>query len=182
MEEKDTGSSIGTEMNAESALQYICSLVSHTRPVNITAEHRIAYRVLRDSLNPCEDLLFDNNIPFANLYINNLILLTNRFDVNIDNPIPQRELHRIMVQPFHIGVERLTSGMNDRLRNNLLDSIGYPNDKHPLMLNELEKEKILANLEKQLGLSCNYNAFMGNPWSTEEVDKGLKSTITKILA
>ena len=30
MEEKDTGSSIGTEMNAESALQYICSLVSHT--------------------------------------------------------------------------------------------------------------------------------------------------------
>tara|TARA_R110000744_G_scaffold97100_1_gene187663 strand:- start:20343 stop:20708 length:366 start_codon:yes stop_codon:yes gene_type:complete len=117
MENKNTGSLIGSAMNAESALQHICSLVSQTRLVNITPEHRSAYRVLKQTLNPNEDLLFDNNIPFANLYINNLNLLTNRYDVNIDNPIPQRELHRIINQPFHVEVEQLTAGMNDRLRS-----------------------------------------------------------------
>ena len=182
MENKDTCSLIGTVMNTESALQHIHSLVSQTRLVNITLEHKRAYRVLHQTINPSEDLLFDNNIPFANLYAHNLIQLANRYNVNIDNPILQRELHRIIDQPFHVSVELLATNMNDRLRSDLLDSIGYPNDKHPLMLNELEKEKILANLEKQLGLSCNYDAFMGNPWSTEEVDRGLKSAITKILA
>ena len=175
MENKDTA------MNAESALQYICSLVSHTRPVNISEEHRRAYRVLRDSLNPCEDLLFDNNIPFANLYTHSLIQLANRYNINIDNPILQRELHRIIYQPFHNGVERLATNMNDRSRNKLLDSIGYPNSKHPNMLSNQERDEIFSNLKNSLALTCNYDVFMGNPWSVEEVDHGLKSSIKKIL-
>ena len=137
---------------------------------------------LDNALNPDKDKLFNNNLPFAKLYVHNLGVFMKNYNVNIDNPIPHRELNNILKQPFNLVVENLTSQMNDKLRSDLLDSIGYPNDKHPLMLNELEKEKILANLEKQIGLSCNYDAFMGNPWSTEEVEKGLKSTITKILA
>ena len=171
-----------TAMNAESALQYIYSLVSDTRPVNITAEHRRAYRVLRDSLNPSEDLLFDNNRPFANLYTHSIIQLANKYNVNIDNPLLQRELHQIIDPPFHVGVERLTTNMNDRLRNNLLDSIGYPNSKHPKMLTNQERDEIFSNLKNSLALTCNHDVFMGNPWSVEEVDKGLRSSINKILA
>lgn len=137
---------------------------------------------LDNVLSPDIDKLLTNNLPFANLYTYSLGKLMDKYNVSIHSPIPHRELHRIINQPFHVSVELLATNMNDRLRSDLLDSIGYPNDKHPLMLNELEKEKILANLEKQLGLSCNYDAFMGNPWSTEEVDRGLKSAITKILA
>ena len=169
-----------TAMNVESALNYICSLVSETRSVDITEEHRRAYRVLRDSLYPSEDLLFANNRPFANLYTHSIIQLANRYDVNIDDPLLRRELHQIIDQPFHIGVERLTTNMNDRMRNKLLDPI-YPMSKFFKTLTIQERDEIFSNLEKSLKLSCNHDAFMGKSWSYEEVDRGLKSSIKKIL-
>lgn len=180
MENMHTKSLLGTTMSTESALLYLRSLVSETRPVNITPEHKIAYRVLEQTIHPSEHLLFDNNRPFANLYIYSAIQLANRYDVNIDDPLLRRELHQIIDQPFHIGVERLTTNMNDRMRNKLLDPI-YPMSKFFKTLTFQERNEINSNLEKSLKLSCNHDAFMGKSWSYEEVDRGLKSSIKKIL-
>ncbi|WP_282113039.1 hypothetical protein [Maribacter stanieri] len=180
MENMHTESLLGTRMNIESALLFIRSLVSETRPVNITPEHKMAYRVLEQTIYPSEDLLFDNNRPFANLYTHCSIQFANRYNVNIDDPLLQRELHRIIDQPFHIGVERLTSNMNDRMRNKLLDPI-YPMSKFFKTLTIQERDEIFSNLEKSLKLSCNHDAFMGKSWSYEEVDRGLKSSIKKVL-
>ncbi|MGO4917896.1 hypothetical protein [Maribacter spongiicola] len=167
-------------MNVESALHFICSLVSDTRPVLITEDHRIAYKVLRDSLYPSEDLLLDNNRPFANLYIYSAIQLANRYDVNIDDPLLRRELHQIIDQPFHIGLERLTTNMNDRMKNKLLDPI-YPMSKFFRTLTIQENDEIFSNLIKSLELTCNHDAFMGKSWSYEEVERGVRSSIIKIL-
>ncbi|MDF4201819.1 hypothetical protein PXD56_02560 [Maribacter sp. SA7] len=137
---------------------------------------------LDNALSPDKDKLFYTNLLFAKLYVHSLGVYMKKYNTNIDNRIPHRELNGILKQPYSLIVENLTSQMNDKLRFDLLESIGYKNDMHPQMLSELEKEKIISNLEKQLGLSCNYDAFMGNPWSVQEVNKGLSSTITQILA
>lgn len=170
-----------TAMNVESALNYICSLVSETRPVDITAEHRIAYKVLRDSLYPSEDLLFDNNRPFANLYIYSAIQLANRYNVNIDSRLLLRELGQIIDQPFHVGVERLVSNMNDRMSFDLLEINGFPKNLHPLTPTIRERDEMSSNLIKSLELACNHDAFMGKSWSYEEVERGVRSSIIKIL-
>ncbi|MDO1513279.1 hypothetical protein Q2T41_11490 [Maribacter confluentis] len=127
------------------------------------------------------DQVINNNLPLANLYTYTLEKLLNKYNVNIDNAIPHRELHHIISQPFQVGVEQLTASMNDRLRADLLDSVGYPNNKHPQMLSKLERDKILLKLEKSLRLSGNHEIFMGNPWSISEVEHGLKLSIKEIL-
>ena len=174
MENKDTA------MNVESALNYICSLVSATRPVDITAEHRMAYGVLRDTLYPSADLLFANNRPFANLYTHSIIQLANRYNVNVHSRLLQRELGQIIDQPFHIGVERLTTNMNDRMRDELLEPI-YPMNKFFSTLKIQVKDEIFSNLKKSLKLTCNNDAFMSEPYSVQEVDQGLRSSIKKVL-
>ncbi|CAN0606727.1 unnamed protein product [Ectocarpus sp. 12 AP-2014] len=125
--------------------------------------------------------VINNNLPLANLYTYTLEMLLNRYNVNIDNAIPHRELCHIMSQPFQVGVEQLTSNMNDRLRANLLDLVEYPNNKHPQTLSKLERDKIFLKLEKSLRLSCNHDIFMGNPWSISEVEHVLKLSIKEIL-
>jgi len=182
MENMDTRSLLRTTMSTESALLHMRSLVSEIHPVNITPEHKMAYRVLEQTIHPSEDLLLENNRPFANLYVHCSIQLANRLNVNIDNPILQKELHRIIDQPFHIGVEQLAINMNDRLRNNLLESTGYPNQKHPQMLTIKERDEIFSNLKNSLALTGNRDVLMGNPWRVQEVDNGIRSSIKKILA
>ena len=180
MENKHTNSLMGAAMSAESALLNIRSLVSHTRPVNITPEHKMAYRVIEQTMHPSEDLLFENNRPFANLYTHSIIQLANRYNVNVHSRLLQRELGQIIDQPFHIGVERLTTNMNDRMRDELLEPI-YPMNKFFRTLTIQEKDEIFSNLEKSLKLTCNNDAFMSEPWSVQEVDHGLRSSIKKIL-
>jgi len=180
MENMCTRSFLKTTMSTESALLHMRSLVSEIYPVNITPEHKMAYKVLEQTIYPNEDLLLENNRPFANLYVHSSIQLANRYNVNIDSRLLQRELGQIIDQPFHIGVERLTTNMNDRMRDKLLDTI-YPMSKFSKTLKIQEKDEILANLKKSLKLSCNNDAFMGDSWSFQEVDHGLRSSIKKIL-
>jgi hypothetical protein len=169
-------------MTLEKALEHIKYLVSHDTPVQITPTHKKAFTVIKDSVNPDEDKLFNDNLLFGKLYAHNLGLLMDRFDTNIDNAIPHRELHRILNLPFNLIVEILTSKMNDRLRYDLLESVGFNKQKHPNMLTRFERENIFSKLEELLAITCNYEVFMGNPWSSEEVSQGIKSTILKILA
>jgi len=127
-----------------------------------------------------KDELLKNNLPLANLYTYTLERLLSKYNVNIDSAIPHIELYQIMNKPFHVSVEQLTSSMNERLRGDLLDLVHYPNWKHPLSLTNQERDKVFSNLEKSLRLSSNEDIFMGNPWSIQEVDYGLISSIKKI--
>ena len=135
-----------------------------------------------DALNFDKDVLFKNNMAFAKLYVTCLGLYIKKYNTYIHNPIPHKELNRIIAQPYQQVIEDFTSQQNDKLRFDLLEAAGYKNDKHPQMLNEVEKEKIISDLEKKLKLSRNHDIWMGKAWSVEEMENGLSLTIEKLLA
>lgn len=137
---------------------------------------------LDSTLNFYKNKLFKNKLAFAKLYVNSLGFYIKKYNTHIHDPIPHKELNRIIAQPYQQVIEDFTSQQNDKLRFDLLEAVGYKNDKHPQMLSEVEKEKIISNLEKKLKLSRNHDIWMGKAWSAEEMENGLSLTIEKILA
>lgn len=137
---------------------------------------------LNNAINFDKDKLFNSNLPFAKLYVITLDLYLKKYNTNIHDPIPHKELNRLIDQPYQHIVENFTTQLNNKLRFDLIESAGYEKDKHPIMLSDAEKENIISNLKKKLELSCNHDIWMGKAWNTKEVEKRLRSTIEKILA
>ena len=140
-----------------------------------------ALNTLVDYFNEFENNRFKNNIPFAKLYAFTIGELLNRYDTTIDNPIVHQEINRILRNPFEHIAEKIASEMNFRLRYRLLEAAGCDLNKHPAAVPLLAREQTLSNLEKLLQHESNKNFFLGDAWTSKEIEEGIKYQLKNLL-
>lgn len=167
-------------MTLDKAVRHIIWRFQGNTPIKINSEDRLALNRIIDHLNEEQESNFKNNIHFAKLYVFSLNHFLNKFDTTIDNPIPHKELDKLLHLPFNYFISDLTHSMNQRIRYQILKNAGCNLDIHPRMKSKEESSRNLKNLEKILAIRNNYRFFMNGAWTEEEIEKGIKSKL-KIL-
>ncbi|MRX65759.1 hypothetical protein [Maribacter luteus] len=159
-------------MNLNQAIEHLSIRLQGTH-LEVNNQDKNAFNCILDYINTTLDESFNRNKYFANLYAYCLGLLLEKYQTTIDNPIPHKELHKIIDTPFENIIEDITNKMNNRLRCSLLEHAGGQLDKQQLISFQ-EKGEVVKKLIELLSISKNKNAFFGNAWSVEEVSKGIK--------
>ncbi|MBD1263187.1 hypothetical protein HZY62_21550 [Maribacter polysiphoniae] len=159
-------------MNLNQAIEHLSMRLQGTH-LEVNNQDKKAFNCMLEYINTTLDESFKRNKNFANLYAYCLGFLMDMFQTTIDNPIPHKELHKIIDTSFENIIEDITNKMNNRLRCSLLKHAGGQLDKQQLVSFQ-KNGKVVENLIKLLSISNNRNAFLENVWSVEEVSRGIK--------
>lgn len=168
-------------MNLDSAINHLFLRLQSQVPIRVKRKDKVAFNTIIGYLNVKHEKDFADNLHFANLYAYSLGHFIEKFQTTIDNPLPHKELHKLMDAPFQTIIQDITYKMNMRLMCSALRKAGCNLEKHPALVTEKENEQVLMNLKEQLLILSNNKIFMGNVWSEEEVANGIKSQLKQFL-
>ncbi|MEK6152073.1 hypothetical protein WIW50_02370 [Flavobacteriaceae bacterium 3-367] len=168
-------------MKFDTALNRIIWRFQNFDRIRVNEKDIEALNKIVDYINKYQKHDFENNKYFAKLYAYNLGCFLEKYNATIDERIAHTQLHKLLERPFKNIVADVTSQMNFRCKYSILKTAGYPVDKHPAITTCEERTKALSRLRELIELGDNKRNFLGNPWSQEEVEKGLKSQITNFI-
>ena len=130
-----------------------------------------AYNDLAQYVEKQEKKQINNNLLFAKLYIYAYAKLLNHYQTNVFDPIPQKELSKVLKSPIEGLFIRFKDVLNESDMYTHLDSKKFVYG-HPLTLDEKTKE---SNLEKMQNLP-KYNS-----WNLEDVKENLEAQINLVI-
>jgi len=118
---------------------------------------------------------------FYNLYTHSLLHLIKRFETCIEDPLPHKELHKILDSPFESRVSELMDFLNLIEQNQVLEYCGLKDYSCHSTIPKETKEKAFRTLESIIRNDAGHKKVFGQSWSFDEVKKGLINQIKNYL-
>lgn len=134
-----------------------------------------------DFVNLKQDRDFINNQYLAKLYAHVFFDLLKKYNTTIDNPIPHREIHRILNSPLKNTISNITSHLNFHYKYQMLSNAGVNTDTHPAIITKKKSENSLENLKRYLQLGKNMEFFLKDVWDMGEIEEGITHQIKKLI-
>ena len=118
---------------------------------------------------------------FAKLYVYLYGQFLDYYKTTVFDPIPQKELHKILDKSLWFLIEEFTQTLNESERYGFMTEAGVDMNKHPLTVPESDKKQQVAALNKMLQDNKNMEIFKGQAWSVEDVKENLETQINAAI-
>lgn len=150
-------------------------------PFPVNKEDAEALNTIIRTVNDLKKGLFDTNRGFAKMYIFALAYFVKRYDTDIFDPIPQKELSRMLDRDLSDFVQRFTDNLNDSDRYRSLESL-IGETSHPMLMDEDKKKQRLAKLREEIKKDpSKLDGITGNAWRYEDVEESLMQMVSTAL-
>ncbi|WP_456867568.1 hypothetical protein [Galbibacter sp. BG1] len=141
-----------------------------------------AFNALVEYVNNQRALNVNKNVPFAKLYIYVYSLFLKQFQASIFDPIPQKEISKLLDKPLSFFYEKFAEQINENERDRVLEKYGYDikNVKHPRLQSEEDKKEKLEIWRKILKNETD-KKLVTNPFKIEDVKDEMNYIISECI-
>lgn len=129
--------------------------------------------------NKKEEKQLEDHSLFGKLYIYMFKHLIKHYKTTVFDPIPQKELHKILDTDINYLVEDFKDSVNEQETYNFLSSLGIKT-QHPLLVSEEEKEQEVSKIKEMLKKE-GVDRFKGDVWDIKSVKEILNVQINGAL-
>lgn len=150
-------------------------------PFPVNSEDGEALNTIIRTMNDLKSGLYETNQGFAKLYIFALAYFIKHYNTDLLDPIPQKELSKLLEKDISVLIQRFTDNLNSSERYvNLTSMVGEL--EHPMLADEKKKEAQFKKLKEELRKDpSKLENITGDAWKYEDVEEGLKQMISTAL-
>ncbi|MFD2588430.1 hypothetical protein ACFSQJ_15950 [Croceitalea marina] len=144
--------------------------------IYVNEKDKLAFQEILQFHRFLETNFLSKTKPLFNLYTYTLSKLLIHYKTSIINPIPHRELHRIMTRPIDNSISDLTSLLNQFEQNQVLNTIentSLNQTKHPVEFSESEQQLAILKIQHLLQSETSKKRLFGTFWDFMEVKNGM---------
>ncbi len=168
-------------MDTYSAINRLNWRFNNCKIIFVNDEDILAFQTLISSIQAYNQDHQKNNIPLYNLYTYTFNQLVRRYKTDITNPIPHRELHRIIDRPFNNTIADLLDTLNNHEQEKILAYCGMKTIEHPSAISILKKKEALELFKVLFKIDTNRKKILGQTWTLSEVKQNIVRQIKKHL-
>jgi hypothetical protein len=168
-------------MNFNSALSHLTWRFKKCKIIKVNNQDRKAFNLIIEYVNKTQASKLQENTKLSKLYTFLLGHFIEKYNTSIENPIPHREVHRILNRPLGKLIHDITWFLNNRIKNQILKNAGCNLSKHPQLISQKEKDSVLKNLKENLTINRNKKFFLNDAYSVEEVETGIKFQLKNLM-
>jgi len=164
-------------MTLENAIKHFHFKLSNTwKPTEKDVQ---AFDTLRDLVNDNYGKQTQDHALFAKLYIFVFSYFLDRYKTTVFDPIPQKEVHKLLDAPLWTIIRRFTQKLNESELYVLMDEVGA--NKHPVTMTEEESKRVANNLLEAIKDKNKKVQFAQKVWNAEDVGKRLEIQINEAI-
>lgn len=133
-------------------------------------------------INDAKKSSIESNQGFAKLFTAVYLWQLEKYQASPLDDFVQVQLNKMLEKPLSYYFDRATEKLNDIEQNIFLQEIAAPFDKHPALVTDEEKEKVVKRaIEKLANDSEEMKRLTGQVWEREDVESNLKGMISEAL-